>query len=252
MNSTKTSWGDVAEWYDLLVANERSYQKTVILPNFLRLLAPKKGMTVLDLGCGQGFFAKEFTKHGAHVIGVDSAPELIDIAKKKASGVAFHVASADAVPFVKNASIDAVTIILALQNIENVDGVFAECARVLKSKGRLLAVLNHPAFRIPKHSEWRFEKGVKQYRAIDEYLSESRAKIQMHPGDDPQLTTMTFHRPLQWYAKLLAKHRFAITRLEEWISHKKSQKGPRAAAEDKARKEIPLFLFLQASLYYAV
>ncbi len=42
---------------------------------------------------------------------------------------------------------------------------------------------------------------------------------------------------------ILAKHGFAVTRLEEWISNKKSQKGPRVTAEDKARKEIPLFLF---------
>lgn len=113
--------------------------------------------------------------------------------------------------------------------------------------------MNHPAFRIPKHSSWGWDPStgsgqvVAQYRRIDEYLSESRTNIQMHPGDDPKTTTMTFHRPLQWYMKLLAKHGFAVTRLEEWISPKKSQKGPRQIAEDKARKEFPLFIFLEAS-----
>jgi hypothetical protein len=34
--------------------------------------------------------------------------------------------------------------------------------------------------------------------------------------------------------------------MEEWESHKKSQPGPRAKAEDQARKEIPLFLYLEA------
>lgn len=158
----------------------------------------------------------------------------------------FHVSSADTIPFVKTASVDAVTIILALQNIENVAGVFAECARVLKPTNRLLMVMNHPAFRIPQHSSWGWEENKVQYRAIDEYLSESRTKIQMHPGGDPKATTISFHRPLQWYVKLLAKHGFAVTRLEEWISNKKSQKGPRAKAEDKARKEIPLFLCIEA------
>ena len=45
--------------------------------------------------------------------------------------------------------------------------------------------------------------------------------------------------------KLFAKNGLAITRLEEWISHKQSGAGPRQAAEDKARKEIPMFMCLE-------
>jgi hypothetical protein len=37
-----------------------------------------------------------------------------------------------------------------------------------------------------------------------------------------------------------------VTMLEEWNSHRKSEPGPRAKAEDLARKEIPLFLCLVA------
>lgn len=238
----------MAQWYDGLLEGEGTYQKDVILPNIVRLLGLNKSETILDVGCGQGFFAREFTKKGTHVIGADVAPELIALAKKNVPSAQFHVASADAMPFVKTASVDAVTSILALQNIENVDGVFAECARVLKPNGRLLLVMNHPAFRIPGHSSWGWEESKTQYRRIDEYLSESRTKIQMHPGENPTATTVSFHRPLQWYVKLMAKHGFAVTRLEEWISNKKSQKGPRQTAEDTARKEIPLFLFLEARI----
>jgi hypothetical protein len=36
--------------------------------------------------------------------------------------------------------------------------------------------------------------------------------------------------------------------LEEWISNKKSQPGKRAKAENRSRKEIPLFLALRAKL----
>ena len=37
-----------------------------------------------------------------------------------------------------------------------------------------------------------------------------------------------------------------IDALEEWPSHKTSTSGPRAAAENQARKEIPMFLALRA------
>ena len=70
----------------------------------------------------------------------------------------------------------------------------------------------------------------------------------MHPGDNPKEVTTSFHRPLQFYSKSLFKNGFCITRIEEWNSFKKSEPGPRAQAEDKARKEIPLFLFIETRI----
>lgn len=258
-NKIKTSWGEVAEWYsDLLEKEEGTYQKELILPNLVRLMDIKKGEFVLDLACGQGFFTREIYKLGAKVMGVDVSKELVGLAEKigKAENlkIDYRVSSADDLSFIKNNSIDKIVIVLAIQNIENVAGVLKECQRILKLNGKLFLVLNHPAFRIPKQSSWDWdEKNKSQYRRIDQYLSESKVEIQMHPsassGRVPGLKsekTISFHRPLQYYFKLLGKNGLAVDRLEEWNSHKKSQPGPRAKAEDKIRKEIPLFMFLEA------
>ncbi|MDO8442907.1 MAG: class I SAM-dependent methyltransferase [bacterium] len=250
----KTSWGKVAGWYsDLLEKEEGTYQKDLILPNLIRLMDIKRGDVVLDLACGQGFFSREFLKAGAKVMGVDVARELIhlasEITKKEMpdAKAEFITSPADDLSFIKEKSIDKIVIVLAIQNIENVAGVFKECQRVLKPSGKLFLVLNHPAFRIPKQSSWQWdEKTNDQYRRIDQYLSESKIEIQMHPGDKPEEKTISFHRPLQYYFKFLGKNGFAVDRLEEWNSNKKSQPGPRAKAEDKIRKEIPIFMFLEA------
>jgi ubiquinone/menaquinone biosynthesis C-methylase UbiE len=247
-----TSWENVAEWYDKLLEGEGTYQKELILPNLLRLMDIRRGDAVLDLACGPGFFSREFAVRGAVVTGVDASKALTAIAKKNVppGGViteTFHVAPADALPFIKNASVDKTAIVLALQNIENVAGVLRECARVIKKEGELYIVLNHPAFRVPKASSWGWdEKEKAQYRRVDRYLSELKVPIQMHPGDKPNQHTTSFHRPLQYYFKALNKAEFVVSLMEEWNSHKKSQDGPRAQAEDVARKEIPLFLCLVA------
>ena len=244
-----TSWNNVAGWYDNLLAGEGTYQRELILPNLLRLMDIKRGDAVLDLACGQGFFAREFAQLGAGVVGVDASRKLIEIARKNSpQEIVFHVARADQLSFVKSGSVDKVAIVLALQNIENVASVLRECSRILKNKGMLCLVLNHPAFRVPKASDWGWDdKGKIQYRRIDRYLSESKIEIQMHPGDKPSEHTLSFHRPLQFYFKMLHKAGFSVAMLEEWNSHKKSESGPRAKAEDVARKEIPLFLYLMAS-----
>ena len=135
---------------------------------------------------------------------------------------------------------------LAIQNIENPKSVFKECARVMKANGKLYVVLNHPAFRVPKASGWDFDEGQGvQYRRIERYMSESRVEIDMHPGKENSETTLSFHRPLQWYMKALKFAGLAITGIEEWISHKESTSGPKADAENRARKEIPMFLMLE-------
>ena len=248
-NKKNTSWQNVASWYDEHIESDKdSYQKAVILPNMLRLLDIKKGQTILDIACGQGFFSREFYKKGGNIIGVDASSKLIELAKKHSpKEIRYYTAPADKIPITLPHSVDFVTIVLAIQNIENVSGVFQECRRLLKPAGKLLIVMNHPTFRVPKMSSWGWdEKEKKQYRRIDRYLSELKEKIQMHPGKNPGVVTVSFHRPIQYYSKLLQKNNLAITRIEEWISHKKSQPGPRGKGEDLARHEIPLFMAIEA------
>ena len=238
-----TSWGKVADWYDEVVADPDSYQKKVILPNIVRLVAPKKGLRVLDLACGQGFFSHEMAKAGAEVVGVDVSPELI----KKAGKGNFFVSATTDLSILGGKKFDVVFSILAIQNIEDISKTFKEVSRVLEAKGKFVIVLNHPAFRIPKKSSWGFDEAAKiQYRRVDEYLSESRADIDMNPGAEGKgEKTISFHRPLQVYSKILANAVFAISRIEEWTSHKESEKGPRQIAEDRSRREIPLFMCLE-------
>lgn len=269
-----TSWGGVADWYDSVVRDDGSYQKNVVLPNLLRIVDPKEGMTVFDTACGQGYFSRAFAEAGARVMASDISEELVEIAKQeevareRGGTIEYHVAAADDLSFAEDASADVVTIVLALQNIENLSGTVAEASRVLKPSGRLVFILNHPAFRIPKRSGWGEEAGKKQeegskrgavglsmgagrkiYRRIDVYMSDFRTEIDMTPGEvDPKRkkTTVSFHRPLQSYFKALSKSGLAVTRFEEWISYKKSQPGPFAAEEDRIRKEIPMFLCVEA------
>lgn len=258
-SESKTSWGNVANWYNSLVENGNdSYQKKLILPNLIRLVEAKRGEVILDLACGQGFFAREFTKLGAKVIGVDISKELIEIARHlpgeqdrhlegAQKDIQYHVAPAHNLSFLNDETVNKTLIILSLQNIENVHDVLKEVNRILKPKGKLYLVLNHPAFRIPKTSSWGWDEKIKtQYRRLDSYLSESKEAIQMHPGDKPWEKTISFHRPLQYYFKALNKNNLLVSKLEEWSSHKVSEPGAKKAAEDRARHEFPLFLFLEA------
>ncbi|MDO8493618.1 MAG: class I SAM-dependent methyltransferase [bacterium] len=246
---TNTGWGGVASWYDDLLETGSSYQKDVILPDLMGILSLQKGERVLDLACGQGFFARAFKTAGAEVVGADISHELIDIAKnyeKAGSAISYFIAPSHKLDFLQDNSIDKITIVLALQNIEDVTATFKECSRVLKSAGTLVMVLNHPAFRIPQESAWGFDdKKNIQYRRVDKYMSEFKVSINMHPGEDKPVFTPSFHRPLQYYFKALKSSGFLVRTLHELISNKTSV-GKRAQAENQSRNEIPMFMTIEA------
>ena len=45
----------------------------------------KPGMTVLELGCGAGYFTQELVRSGADVVAIDVSPELLEIARRNCS-----------------------------------------------------------------------------------------------------------------------------------------------------------------------
>lgn len=247
----KTGWGQVSKWYDQLVGDEGSeYHREVIFPSLLNILNPKKGEHILDLGCGQGVFCRILEKFEVHATGVDVSEKLIRLAQERSqeqSSICYHVSPAHHLKDIPDESLDAVVSILAIQNMDSLSAIVQEISRTAKKKARLFWVLNHPCFRIPKQSHWGFdEKNKLQYRRMEGYLTPLKIPIQMHPGSDPDLVTWSFHRPLSSYMRVFHQYGWGLTHLEEWISHKKSEPGPRSRAENQARLEIPLFLMLGA------
>ena len=245
MTHKTTSWGEVADWYDDHLKGKDTYHEKVLAPNLVRMLALVPGERVLEVGCGEGYFSRIIAKAGGKVLATDISKELIALAEKKGGGVTYKVLSAERLTGIDSATYDVGVAILTIQNMEKIDAVFSELARTLTNKGRIIIILNHPAFRIPKRSSWGYDGATNtQYRRIDGYLSQTKEKIVMHPGKNSGEVTFSFHRSLQDYMKALHKCGFGISRLEEWISHKTSV-GAKAKAENTSRTEIPLFMAIE-------
>jgi ubiquinone/menaquinone biosynthesis C-methylase UbiE len=260
----KTSWGKISNWYDKHLKEKDNYHNQVVLPRLAEIvskLIPKtntKAVELLDLACGQGGWIEYLTQQpftkSWNFTGVDLAQPLIKIAQDKSLPRSkFLVAAAETMASQISQKFDLATCVLALQNMQDLDPVFKQLSQLLQPEGYAIFVITHPAFRIPKHSDWVDDPRTnKIYRGSEKYMSQLKLPISSRPfksefGKAQTEVTWSFHRPLQDYVNNLAKNSLAVVGMHEWVSHKKSEvANPKAELEDRARQEIPMFMCLVA------
>lgn len=240
-----TSWQGVGKWYNKHLQSENTYHERLIIPSAIKLLELSAKSKVLDIGCGNGILAKHIDPNIPYV-GVDSAKILIETARKEDKNPKHRYLVADVTrPFPLDITdFTHVTIILAMQNISDSLATLQTIKQYIKSGTRLLIVLNHPCFRIPRQSSWGIDEQSKlQYRRVNRYISSQKIPITMHPGKSTSELTWSFHEPISKYSEDLYKTGFVIEKIEEWTSDKESV-GKAAKMENRARNEFPLFMAL--------
>jgi demethylmenaquinone methyltransferase / 2-methoxy-6-polyprenyl-1,4-benzoquinol methylase len=94
------------------------------------------GATVLDVACGTGDLCDVLTAEGHRVVGVDFSAGMLAAAHTPAPLV-----RGDALTLpVPDAAVDGIVSGFAIRNLVDLDRFFRECARVLRSGGRIAAL----------------------------------------------------------------------------------------------------------------
>jgi ubiquinone/menaquinone biosynthesis C-methylase UbiE len=112
----------------------------------IRMFRPKKGMAVLDVGCGTGVHLELFQRFQCHLHGIDSSPSMLDIARNRLGEEAdLRLGDASQMPY-EDQSFDLITSMLVLHEMKHQTriAVISEMKRVLKNSGHLLLIDFHP------------------------------------------------------------------------------------------------------------
>jgi SAM-dependent methyltransferase len=115
-------------------------------PAVLSLLPPVTGKRVLDAGCGPGAYTKRLVDMGAEVIGIDSSPRMVALAKRRLKGRATIVEADLSRPleFLGSSSFDLIVSALTLDYVRDWKAIFNEFFRLLRVPGHLVFSAHHP------------------------------------------------------------------------------------------------------------
>jgi SAM-dependent methyltransferase len=253
--STPKGWDDLAEWYNGWVGKDGSkYHNKLAIPTVLDLLKPQAGERILDVGCGQGVLSPHISQAGADYVGIDVSEKLLELAEQHHGGdstsdktVTFkQMSSTQLHTHFEPESFDAAVFMLSIQDMNPLPPIFKSAAKVLKPGGRIIILMIHPAFRIPRQSAWGEETGRKiKYRRIDRYLTPLDIPRKEYPGRKSGVS-ISFHRPISTYVNELAAQGLAVTQMVEIAPENVMDKPNRTRAEIRADEEIPVFMGIQA------
>jgi SAM-dependent methyltransferase len=119
-----------------------TYQEIQYHPVYTEVLGrvPKiVGQRILDVGCGSGLFIQRAAKHGATVAGLDAAPGLVAIARRRLPDSDVRFGEIETLPYF-GATFDIVTILNAIDLAGEPHSAMEEARRVLRPGGLVVAL----------------------------------------------------------------------------------------------------------------
>lgn len=137
-----------AEWLEGDIGTRGRAFTTVVTNHMLATIGDVQDKNVLDLGCGEGYLARELALRGAKVWGIDVAPTMIELARSKDPYGSINYIVSDitqALPY-ENDSFDLVVCNMVLMDVEYITFTVKEVARILRISARFIFSTVHPCF----------------------------------------------------------------------------------------------------------
>jgi SAM-dependent methyltransferase len=209
-------------------------------PALRALLPDLRGLKVLDLGCGFGWFCRWARHQGAaHVLGIDVSERMLARSQATTQDTAISYTRADMEHLeLSAASFNLVYSSLALHYVEDLTRLMSQVHGSLVPGGSLVFSVEHPIFTAPTDPNWSRNAAGRKTWPLDGYLDEGpRSTDWLAKGVIKQ------HRTVATYINTLLRLGFAISHVEEWGPTEEQIASRPTLADERQR---PPFLLVAA------
>jgi len=172
---------------------------------------PKKNCKVLELGCGEGYLAREIAKRGYKVSGLDFCSSLIgkakEVEKKKPLKIKYFCRSAANLSIFPKNSFDFIVSHHFINELFLPGKTLKESYRVLKPGGENIVLFLHPCFDLQgRGSSWN----VKEY--FERKILHKKFSVS---GIYSSWEINYLHLPLEGWIKMFKDSGFLISDIKE-------------------------------------
>lgn len=144
--SIVSSWLDNATpWVTAVRQNEIESRVLITNKAITAAILEKSPETVLDIGCGEGWLARELNKTGIHVLGIDAIPELVAAATAEGGGIFKVMSYEDLTKGAIKEEFDIVVCNFSLLGDVSVNNIFQYIPNLLNKQGYFIIQTVHPA-----------------------------------------------------------------------------------------------------------
>lgn len=210
-------------------------------PALRSMLPDMRGLRVVDLGCGFGWFCRWVKEQGAaQVLGLDVSERMLDRAREAISDAAITYEKSDLeTASLPPAGFDLAYSSLALHYIEDVARLFAVIHGALVQDGRFVFSTEHPIYMAPTKPGWSVDADGRRTWPIDSYLVEGRQTT-----DWLSQGVVKHHRTIGTTLNALVRCGFTIRQVEEFCPTAQQIADRPDLAQELDR---PTFLLVSAS-----
>lgn len=194
------------------------FHQTQIDPYVYSIVGNPKRKTIYDIGCGNGYMARNLTRKGAMVFASDISGELIKEAKKKSKKLNIRYAVHDATDFTSYHSnyFDVAIMNMVIHYIKDLEKLFKGISRILKKNGIFVFSTNHFFRPMYPYSEWvkgKIDDKGKLFIKVTDYLSRNKRTTTSFWDNKTKLTM--YNHPLGELVNKMAKNSLYVFRVEE-------------------------------------
>ena len=200
-------------------------------PNTWSLLPEKlDGLTILDIGCGSGWYTEQLEKSGAIVTAIDVNAAMVELTKQRV-GPEVTVLQMDANEPLNfpGQQFDIIVAPLVIHYIKNWMALFAELSRIIKPNGNIILSTHQPHLAYQNFN-------------LDNYYELATINEQW---TEPDMDVTYYHHSLSDLSEALYKNGFFIERILEPFPSDELKADARIY---DILKKVPLFLFMKACL----
>lgn len=248
---SSASWDAAADWWKDRSDAGDPYREFVHGPALLRACGDVKGLNILDVGCGSGYFSRVLARAGANVQAIDYSGSLVELAANEEErdqlGIEYRQLDAALVgEGFGEQRFDLVTGCMSIADIEELDTALGGIFKVLKSGGRFCFSLPHP-FASPPENRWNQElDNWAGGRMFTRYYGRRRVasglnRISGKP-DGPEIRL--WHMPVSDWQDLLIDSGFLVDRV---IEPRPTPDQVEEHPQFERIAEIPEFMVIAAS-----